>query len=213
MRLCRSMQINANMDFDQKWSTIFCNNWDFETEILLALIASSKGQLCQEPNNVSKISYSPYLLIFEQIEQIGCVIKLCRKFPGMCQTIGLCAVSQTGFCSSRGEGGALNGRGKQTFCCTWLWFILLLTFWNGQFRRKRMWKLCNFTQRGVKLHKYGQVSIAVNQVNRDARLWMGRWSLSPGQTGSSVTYQRRITPPMTPSDHHYWPIAATPFFP
>ena len=137
--------------------------------------------------------------------------KLCRKLPGMCQTIGLCAVSQTGFCSSRR--GALNCQGKQTFCCTWSWFILLLKFWKCQSRRKRMWKLCNFTQRQVELHKYGRVSIAVNQVNRDAiRLWMGRWSLSPGQTGSSVTYQRRITPPMTPSDHHYWPIAATPFF-
>ena len=197
----------------QKWNTIFYINWDFETQILLDLIASSKakGQLYQEPNNVSRISYSPYLLIFEQIEVIGCVTKLCRKFQGMCQTIGLCAVSQTGFCSSRR--GALNCRGKQTFCCTWSWFILLLKFWKCQSRRKRMWKLCNFTQRGVKLHKYGRVSIAVNQVNRDAiRLWMGRWSLSPGQTGSSVTYQRRITPPMTPSDHHYWPMAATPFF-
>ena len=29
----------------------------------------------------------------------------------MCQTIGLCAVSQTGFCSSRGEGGTkLSGK-------------------------------------------------------------------------------------------------------
>ena len=161
-------QINANVDCDQKWNTIFYNNWDFETQILFDLIASSmaKGQLYQEPNNVSRISYSPYLLIFEQIEQIGCVIKLCRKFLGMCQTIGLCAVSQTGFCSSRG-GGSLTCRGKQTFCCTWSWFILLLTFWNCQFRRKRMWKLCNFTQRQVKLRKYGRVSIAVNQVKRD----------------------------------------------
>ena len=28
----------------------------------------------------------------------------------MCQTIGLCAVSQTGFCSSRGGGTKLSGK-------------------------------------------------------------------------------------------------------
>ena len=198
---------------DQKWNTIFYINWDFETQILLDLIASSKakGQLYQEPNNVSRISYSPYPLIFEQIELIGCV-KNCVASSQECVKQLVCAQFLKLVSAAQGA-GALNCRGKQTFCCTLSWFILLLKFWNGQFQRKRMWKLCNFTQRGVKLHKYGRVSIAVNQVNRDAiRLWMGRWSLSPGQTGSSVTYQRRITPPMTPCDHHYWPIAATPFF-
>ena len=77
-------------------------------ETLFDLIASSKakGHLFQEPNNVSRISYSPYLLIFEQIEQIGCVIKLCRKFLGMCQTIG-CAQFLKLVSAAQGGGGHL----------------------------------------------------------------------------------------------------------
>ena len=49
--------------------------------------------------------YSLYLLNFEQIELIGCVIKLCRKFLGMCQTIGLW------FLQLKGGGGTyLSGK-------------------------------------------------------------------------------------------------------
>ena len=80
-------------------------------ETLFDLIASSNGQLCQEPNNVSRISYSLYLLNFEQIELIGCVIKLCRKFLGMCQTIGLWVLQL------KGEGGhrGLNQGGRPSY--------------------------------------------------------------------------------------------------
>ena len=99
------------MDFDQKWSTIFYNNLTLRprsssTLSHLQMVSCVKSLTMSQGSHI----YSLYLLNFEQIELIGCVIKLCRKFLGMCQTIRLCAVSQTGFCSSRGGGTNLSGK-------------------------------------------------------------------------------------------------------
>ena len=99
------------MDFDQKWSTIFYNNLTLRprsssTLSHLQMVSCVKSLTMSQGSHI----YSLYLLNFEQIELIGCVIKLCRKFLGMCQTIRLCAVSQTGFCSSRGGVTYLSGK-------------------------------------------------------------------------------------------------------
>ena len=54
--------------------------------------------------------YSLYLLNFEQIELIDCVIKLCRKFLGMCQTIA-CAQFLRLVSAAQGGGGTyLSGK-------------------------------------------------------------------------------------------------------
>ena len=100
----------------QKWNTIFYINWDFETQILLDLIASSKakGQLYQEPNNVSRISYSPYPLIFEQIELIGCV-KNCVASSQECVKQLVCAQFLKLVSAAQGRGGGTNLSGKANF--------------------------------------------------------------------------------------------------
>ena len=158
-------QINANVNCDQKWNTIFYNNWDFETEILLDLIALSKGlatgQLCQEP--LLERCLKDLILSLSSYLRANRTNRLCHKtvsqVPRNVSNNSSVRSFSNWFLQLKG-GGSLTCRGKQTFCCTWSWFILLLRFWNGQFRRKQMWKLCYFTQRGVKLHKYGWVSIA-----------------------------------------------------
>ena len=104
------------MDFDQKWSTIFYNNLTLRprsssTLSHLQMVSCVKSLTMSQGSHV----YSLYLLNFEQIELIGCVIKLCRKFLGMCQTIG-CAqfLKLVSACSSRGGGGN-NLSGKANF--------------------------------------------------------------------------------------------------